>query len=384
MTLSPPRTGPLAGVKVVELGGIGPGPFAAMMLADLGADVVRIHRPGEVGTHPNPVLDRGRRSLAVDLKSTRGVALVRRLVDEADVLVEGFRPGVLERLGFDPAELRRSNPRLVVGRMTGFGQEGPLAARAGHDINYIALTGALHSIGRAGERPVPPLNLVGDFGGGGMLLALGVVSAVLSARGTGRGQDVDAAMVDGAALLMAMMYGFHAQGRWSEERGINMFDGSMPFYDTYECADGGFVAVGAIEPQFFAALVETLELGDQVDLRRQHDRSTWPELRKLLTEAFAAQPRDVWAERFAGVDGCVTPVLDILEAPQDAHMRSRSTFVTDETGVVHPAPAPRFGGTPTSAPTAPAVPGAHTDELLAELGLSGSEIAALRQEGTVA
>ncbi|MEP9385069.1 CaiB/BaiF CoA-transferase family protein [Nocardioides sp. KR10-350] len=375
-------SGPLAGVSVVELGGIGPGPFCAMVLADLGADVVRVHRPAEVGTDPNPVLDRGRRSLAVDLKSEAGRAVVRRLVDGADALIEGFRPGVLERLGLAPATLRATNPALVVGRMTGFGQDGPLAARAGHDINYIALSGVLGSIGRTGERPVPPLNLVGDFGGGGMLLALGVVSAVLHARATGVGQDVDAAMVDGSALLMAMTYGFAAQGRWTPDRGSNMFDGSMPFYDTYECADGRYVAVGAVEPQFYAALIETL--GVDVDPRDQRDPETFARTRKTFAEAFRTRTRDAWAEVFTGVDACVTPVLDIAEAPSDPHLAGRSTYVTDEAGVVHPAPAPRFAATPLAPPAVPPAPGAHTDEILAGIGLTSEEIARLHQEGAVA
>ncbi|MEX0428412.1 CaiB/BaiF CoA transferase family protein [Nocardioides sp. DS6] len=384
---TPARPGPLAGLRVVELGGIGPGPFCAMVLADLGADVVRVHRPSEVGTPPNPVLDRGRRTLAIDLKRASGVAVVRRLIDESDVLLEGFRPGVLERLGLAPEVLRASHPELVVGRMTGFGQEGPLAARAGHDINYIALSGVLGSIGRPGERPVPPLNLVGDFGGGGMLLALGVVSAVLHARTSGVGQDVDAAMVDGSALLMAMTYGFAAQGRWTADRGSNMFDGSMPFYDTYECADAKYVAVGAVEPQFYRVLVETLGVTDLVDVNdpaAQRDPATFPATRKAFAEAFATRTRDEWAAVFAEVDACVTPVLDIDEAPSDAHLVDRATYVHDENGVVHPAPAPRFGATPLAPPAAPAAPGAHTHEILAGLGLTTDEIAALHEEGTVA
>jgi len=376
--------GPLAGLKVIELGGIGPGPFCAMVLADLGAEVVRVHRPGEVGTEPNPVLDRGRRSLAVDLKSAAGRDVARRLADRAEVLIEGFRPGVLERLGLAPAELRRTNPALVVGRMTGFGQDGPLADRAGHDINYIALSGVLGSIGRTGERPVPPLNLVGDFGGGGMLLALGVVAAVLHARATGEGQDVDAAMVDGSALLMAMTYGFAAQGRWQADRGTNMFDGSMPFYDTYECADGRYVAVGAVEPTFYAALLDTLGVRGQVDPADQREPATFAATRTVLAETFRTRPRDEWAEIFAGVDACVTPVLDIDEAPRDAHLSARATYMRDAAGVLHPAPAPRFGRTPTAAPTAPSAPGSDTDQILAELGLATEEITQLHQEGTVA
>lgn len=378
------NAGPLAGIRVVELGGIGPGPFCAMLLADLGAEVVRIHRPGDVRVAPNPVLDRGRTSIAVNLKSSEGSAVVRRIIDSSDVLIEGFRPGVLERLGFVPDELRETNPKLVVGRMTGFGQSGPLAARAGHDINYIALSGALASIGRAGQAPVPPLNLVGDFGGGGMLLALGVVSAVLNARSTGTGQDVDAAMVDGSAVLMAMIHGYRAQGRWRAERGTNMFDGSVPYYDTYECSDGKYMSVGAIEPQFFAELVRGLELADVVALEDQNNREVWPGMRAEFVRAFASRTRDEWAKRFDDVDACVSPVLDIDEAPHNAHLADRRTFVTDDAGVVHPAPAPRFTKTGLAAPTSPPTPGSGTDAILGELGLPSSEIDRLRREGIVA
>lgn len=377
-------SGPLAGLKVLELGGIGPGPFCAMVLADLGADVIRVNRPADIGSDPIPVLDRGRRSIAVDLKAPRGLGIVRQLIDRSDVVIEGFRPGVLERLGLAPEELRRTNPSLVVGRMTGFGQEGPLAMRAGHDINYIALSGVLGSIGRKGEAPVPPLNLVGDFGGGGMLLAVGVLAAVLRARVSGEGQDVDAAMVDGSALLMAMTFGFAAQGRWSPELGTNMFDGSRPFYDTYECADGKYVAVGAIEPQFYAALVETLGLTDKIDLSTQHDADLFPAVRKTLADAFRTRTRDDWAAVFAEVDACVTPVLDIAEAPSDAHLSARSTFVADESGAIHPAPAPRFSGSTLSAPRPSAAPGEHTREILAELGIDEAELASLESDGAVA
>ncbi|GAB3387152.1 CaiB/BaiF CoA transferase family protein [Amycolatopsis echigonensis] len=377
-------TGPLAGLTVVELGGIGPGPFCAMLLADSGADVIRIHRPGDAGRAPNPVLDRGRRCIAVDLKSPNGIAVVRRLLDRADAMIEGFRPGVLERLGLAPDVLRSTNPRLVVGRMTGFGQTGPLAARAGHDINYIAQAGVLNSIGRPDDKPVPPLNLVGDFGGGGMLLAFGLLAALHSARETGAGQDVDAAMVDGAALLMAMTWGFAAEGRWSPtERGVNLFDGSVPYYDTYECADGKYVAVGAIEPAFFRALVEGLGLADRIDPARQTDAATFEQTRKLFSGAFATRTRDEWVAHFDGVDACLTPVLSMAEATRDAHLRDRGTFMTVD-GVVHPAPAPRFSATATASPAAPASAGAHTDAILAGLGFGPAEVAALREEGTVA
>lgn len=377
-------TGPLTGITVVELGGIGPGPFCAMLLADLGADVIRIHRPQQIGTTVNPVLDRSRRSLAIDLKTAEGQRVVHQLIDRSDVLIEGFRPGVIERLGFAPETLRARNRRLVVGRMTGFGQSGPLAERAGHDINYIALSGALAAIGRAGQAPVPPLNLVGDFGGGGMLLALGVVSAVLHAQRTGEGQDVDAAMVDGSALLMAMIHGYNALGKWKPERGSNLFDGSVPFYDTYECADGNYIAVGAIEPQFFADLISTLELSAEIPLNQQHDRDFWPRMRELLTAAFLTRKRDEWAEVFDSRDACVSPVLDLDEAPNSAHLADRRTFETDAAGVVHPAPAPRFSLTTPRAVSVPAEPGAHTEEILVELGLTNSNIQQLREEGIVA
>lgn len=376
---------PLHGVRVVELGGIGPAPFCAMVLADLGAEVIRVHRPTERGTYPNPVLDRGRRSLAVDLKQPAGAELVRDLIATSDVVIEGFRPGVAERLGFDPIRLRRANPRLVVGRMTGYGQDGPLAQRAGHDINYISLSGALGAMGRADERPAPPLNLVGDFGGGGMLLTVGVLAAVLQARATGVGQDVDASMVDGSALLLAMIHGFVAQGTWTAERGRNLLDSGAPFYDTYACADGRYVAVGAIEPQFFSALLEALDLTDRVDAARQRDPETWPHQRKLLTEAFARRTRDEWASAFAQVDACVTPVLGLDEAPDHPHLRARSTYRTVD-GAVHPSPAPRFsavGGERPPPPPAP-TPGQDTDAILDELGLTADVISTLKDEGTVA
>lgn len=383
--------GPLAGVRVVELGGIGPGPFAAMLLADLGADVVRIQRPGDTRGAESPVLDRGRRSLAVDLKSAEGVEIVRDLITRSDVVIEGFRPGVMERLGFDPATLRETNPALVVGRMTGYGQDGPLAQAAGHDINYISLSGALASIGRAGEPPAVPINLVGDFGGGGMLLVVGVLAAVVNARATGVGQDVDTSMVEGSSLLMAMTHGFRALGVWPGGRGENLLDSGAPFYDTYACADGGYVAVGPIEPQFYAELVDVLtEFAGSVDLSelpapgKHRDRATWPAQRRILAEAFATATRDEWAQRFEGRDACVTPVLDLDEAQQHPHNVARDAFVTDSAGVRHPAPAPRFSATPTRFPTPPPASGADTDDLLAELGRDEATITRLRTEGVVA
>ncbi|WP_432843930.1 CaiB/BaiF CoA transferase family protein [Dactylosporangium sp. CA-092794] len=363
---------------------MGPVPFCGMVLSDLGADVLRIHRTAEVGKPVNPVLARGRRSFAVDLKSARGVSLVRQIVDRAEVVIEGFRPGVAERLGFAPDVLRATNPRLVVGRMTGYGQTGPAAQRAGHDINYLAASGVLGALGTPGAPPLPPLNLLGDFGGGGMLLAVGVLAGVLRARASGVGQDVDAAMVDGSALLMAMVYGQLVRGDWPRERGTGPFSGVRPYYTTYECADGGYVAVGASEPKFFRALVHGLGLTAAIDLDRQSDPSTWDEQRRRFAAAFAAQPRDEWARRFAASDACVTPVLAPEEAPSDAHLAARSTFLVDPAGNAQPAPAPRFSETPPARPESAPLPGAHTTAVLTELGLDAEDIAALHRDGVVA
>ncbi len=347
--------GALAGIRIVEVAGIGPGPFAAMMLADHGAEVVRVlpprGRPGIGATDaPEEVLARSRTSLVLDLKTEEGRALLLDLVAGADGLIEGFRPGVMERLGLGPEVCQARNPRLVYGRMTGWGQAGPLAPRAGHDLNYIALTGVLSAIGPA-ETPVVPLNLIGDFGGGGMLLAFGMLAGLLSARTTGAGQVVDAAMVDGAALLSAMIHGFRAAGAWPGGRAGNMLDGGAFYYGLYRCADGGFVAVGAIEPPFLAALLAGLGL-DPADFIDRENRDCWPALRARLAAVFATRPRDHWAARFAGSDACVTAVLDWDEAPADPHLAARGTFcrVAD---VVQPAPAPRFSATPAPEMTAP-------------------------------
>lgn len=338
--------GPLAGLRVIELAGIGPGPHAAMILADLGADVVRIPRPsGGLTFGPrdasNPVL-RGRRNVAADLKDPAARETVLRLVERADVLLEGFRPGVTERLGVGPQECHARNPRLVYARVTGWGQHGPLAGAVGHDINYIGLTGLLHAIGRPGERPVPPLNLVGDYGGGSMLLVIGVLAAAWQARATGVGPVVDAAMVDGAATLGQLLWGLLHIGQWRDERGANLLDGAAPFYDTYACADGRYVAVGALEPKFYAALLAGLGLADE-PLPDQHDRAGWPTLRARFAEVFATRSRDEWAEAFAGTDACVTPVLSFAEAPHHPHLATRGTVVRHD-GVFQAAPAPRFGG----------------------------------------
>jgi alpha-methylacyl-CoA racemase len=348
------RSGPLAGLRVVELAGIGPGPHAAMVLADLGADVVRVDRPGAgAGAAADPTL-RGRRRLAADLKDPGDKAAVLDLVERADVLIEGYRPGVTERLGIGPADCHARNPKLVYARMTGWGQDGPLAQRAGHDINYISLTGLLHAIGRPGERPVPPLNLVGDFGGGSMLLLVGVLSALWEAQRSGQGQVVDAAMVDGASLLGQMFWGFLAQKMWVDQPGVNMLDGGAPFYDTYTCADGRHVAVGAIEPQFYAALLTGLGLTG-ADLPGQHDRDRWPELKARFAEVFATRSRDDWAGVFAGTDACVTPVLAFGEVAAHPHLAARATLV-DPAGVPQAAPAPRFSRTGTTVPEPAAAP----------------------------
>jgi alpha-methylacyl-CoA racemase len=347
-----PGNGPLAGLKVVELAGIGPGPHAAMVLADLGAEVVRVDRPSgalQLGSPdaPDPTL-RGRRRVAADLKDPAGREAVLCLAEHADVLLEGYRPGVTERLGVGPDDCLARNPRLVYGRMTGWGQDGPLAARAGHDINYISLTGALHAIGRDGQRPVPPLNLVGDFGGGSMLLVVGVLAALWETQRSGRGQVVDAAMVDGASLLMQMVWGLLGQGAWTDTPDSNVLDGHAPFYDTYTCADGRHVAVGALEPQFYAALLTGLRLAD-AELPAQYDRSGWPTLRARFTAAFAARTRDEWAAEFADTDACVTPVLALGEVAEHPHLAARGT-VADAAGAPQAAPAPRFSRTAAELP----------------------------------
>jgi alpha-methylacyl-CoA racemase len=339
-------------LKVVELAGLGPGPHAAMILADLGAEVVRVDRPGglRLGDEslPDPTL-RGRRRVAADLKDPVGRETVLRLVERADVLLEGYRPGVTERLGVGPEDCHARNPRLIYARMTGWGQDGPMAQRAGHDINYISLTGALHAIGRAGERPVPPLNLVGDFGGGSMLLVIGVLGGLWEAQRSGQGQVVDAAMIDGVSVLSQMFWGFLAHKIWVDEPESNLLDGAAPFYDTYTCADGKHVAVGALEPQFYAALLTGLGLADADDLPAQSDRERWPELRERFLAAFATRTRDEWAAVFADVDACVTPVLAFGEVAAHPHVAARGTIV-ERDGLAQAAPAPRFSRTPAETP----------------------------------
>lgn len=379
-------SGPLTGVRVVELAGLGPAPFAGMMLADAGADVIRIDRSERAAYPPvetphADLLNRGRRSVAVDLKHPEGVSLVLRLVERADGLMEGFRPGVAERLGVGPETCLRRNPSLVYGRMTGWGQSGPMAQAAGHDIDYIALAGALGQIGRAGEKPVPPLNLVGDFGGGGMLLAFGMLAGILSARQSGEGQVVDAAMVDGAASLMTMTYMFRASGLWKDERGTNVLDTGAHFYEVYETSDGGYIGVGAIEPQFYAELIRLLGLADE-DLPKQMDRGAWPMMKERFAAAFAARTREEWESVFEGTDACAAPVLSAAEAPLHPHNLHRGTF-TEVAGVVQPAPAPRFSRTPGSIRRPPPNPGQHGDEALGDWGLGPQEIRKLRDSGAI-
>ncbi|MFC0530011.1 CaiB/BaiF CoA transferase family protein [Phytohabitans kaempferiae] len=378
--------GPLAGVRVVEVRAIGPGPFGATILSDLGAEVVLVDRPETVRAGHSPaddvnVLARGRRSVGVDLKSPDGVATLLRLVERADVLVEGFRPGVMERLGAGPDECLARNPRLVYARVTGWGQDGPWAAAAGHDINYIALSGTLWPIGRGGEAPVPPLNYVGDFGGGGMLVAVGVIAALFERERSGRGQVVDAAMVDGAGMINAFLYGMREIGWWSEQRGQNVIDTGAPFYEVYETADGRWVSVGAIEPKFYRNLLD--RLGLDLDPEAQNDRGAWPATKKRFAEVFRTRTRDEWAALFEGVDACFAPVLSPWEAPEHPHHRARGAF-TDAFGLVQPSPAPRFGRTPARIAGPPPRAGQHTDEILGKWGLDADEIARLRSAGAIA
>ncbi|WP_151772098.1 CaiB/BaiF CoA transferase family protein [Streptomyces abyssomicinicus] len=373
--------GPLAGIRVLELGGIGPGPFTGMMLADMGAEVIRVERAaGQPERHP--ALHRGRRSIAVNLKNPEGVEAVRRIADGCDALIEGFRPGVAERLGLGPQELLARNPRLVYGRMTGWGQEGPWAQAPGHDINYLSLTGGLHAIGPKDGDPVPPLNLVSDFGGGGMLLAYGIACALISARTTGEGQVVDAAMTDGTSLLLAMTFGLLGHGSWTEERASNMLDGGAPFYRTYRCADGGHVAVGCVEPQFYAEMLDVLGLTGEAAFAGQLDRALWPAQHARLEQIFATRTRDDWAKLFESTQACVTPVLTLSEAARHRHNVARHTF-TVEDGQIQPMPAPRFSGTPTSLPKRPTVTGDGTRDVLADAGLTDAEIDVLGASGAV-
>ncbi|MBL77629.1 MAG: carnitine dehydratase [Acidimicrobiaceae bacterium] len=379
--------GALEGVRVIELAGIGPGPFCGMMLADMGAEVVQVDRAGAVRggdpeRPPGNVNARGRRSMGIDLKSPEGVETVLRLVEGADMLFEGFRPGVAERLGVGPDDCLARNPALVYGRMTGWGQEGPYASMAGHDINYIALAGVLAHLGRHDSGPVPPMNLVGDFGGGGMYLAFGMVCALLEARTSGQGQVVDAAMVDGAASLMSFIHGMLASGFHTPERGVNMLDTGAHFYDVYECADGGWISIGSIEPQFYAELVEKLGL-DPERFGNQLDRSLWPELTEEVAAVVRTKTRDEWDAILEGSDVCYAPVLTAAEAAGHHHNVARGTFI-EVGGITQPGPAPRLSRTPGEVRRPPAHAGQHTDELLAEAGFTDDEVAALRDSGAVA
>ena len=374
--------GPLSGSRVVELAGLGPGPFAAMLLADLGAEVIRVERAGARARKPELyTMHRGRRSIAVDLKDPEGLEIVMALVARADALIEGFRPGVMERLGLGPDVCLARNPKLVFGRMTGWGQEGPLAQTAGHDIDYIALSGALACCARPGERPLAPVNFLGDMGGGGLLLALGIVSAMWEAASSGRGQVVDAAMVDGSAVLATMLHGLIAQGRWRDQAGVNFADGGSHYYDTYTCADGLHLAVGPLEPKFYAQLVAGLGL-DETELPAQSDQSAWPALKQRFAEVFATRSREDWLAVFEGTDACVAPVLSLLEAPEHPHNRARRVFV-EHAGIVQPAPAPRFDRTPAALDRPPPRPGEHSREILGELGFEASEVERLVVDGKV-
>ena len=379
--------GPLKGIKVVEFAALGPAPMGAMLLADLGAEVLRIERKISVTGRPTAdlfdpkidILNRSRRVVALNMKQPEAIETALRLIEQADVLIEGFRPGVMERLGVGPDVCLARNPKLVYGRMTGWGQSGALAHAAGHDINYLSLSGALHAIGEKGGKPVAPLNLVADCGGGAMLLAMGVLAGVISARNTGRGQVVDAAMTDGAAVLMSMMYTLKAMGQWTQQRGDNLLDGGAHFYDTYQCSDGKWLSVGAIEPQFYALLLEKAGIDDPA-FKAQWDRSQWPALKEKLAAVLATRTRDAWCAVFEGSDACVAPVLDMDEAPLHAHNLSRNTFI-EVNGIIQPAPAPRFSGTPAGQPTPPQPDG--DAQVLSDWGFSADELACLRMQSAL-
>ena len=375
--------GPLKGLKIIEMAGIGPGPFCGMVLADLGAEIIRVDRASAIGTgSKQEPSNRGKKSIAVDLKAKEGVEVVLKLVETADAIFEGFRPGVMERLGIGPEVCMARNNRIVFGRMTGWGQEGPLANAAGHDINYISLSGALAAIGRPGSPPVPPLNLIGDFGGGGMLLALGLVAALLESKESKKGQVVDAAMTDGSALLMTMIYSMQSSGMWKTTMGSNLLDGGSHFYDTYECEDGKFISIGSIEPQFYALLCQIAELDEKV-FSKQMSRDLWPEQKEEIKKIFLKKTRDEWCELMEGTDVCFAPVLDMTEAPQHPHNKERKTFI-DLEGVTQPAPAPRFSRTEPEVVSSPSIVGEHTNEVLSSIGLSEEDISTLKTSGAVA
>ncbi|NRA31048.1 MAG: CoA transferase [Parvularculaceae bacterium] len=359
------RDRPLKGLKILEFAGIGPGPFAGMLLSDLGADVVRIDRPGVVPQGVGKVTGRGRRSVAFDLKSADDIAKVKQLIGKADGLFEGFRPGVMERLGLGPSTALEINPKLVYGRITGWGQTGPLAQTAGHDINYIAVAGALASMGRAGEPPAPPLNLIGDYAGGALFLVVGVLSALLDAQKTGKGQVVDAAMTDGTALLMSMFHDFKSLGLWHNKQGANLLDGAAPFYDTYTCADGQYLAVGAIEPHFYVQLLAGLGLSDNPLFASQMDMSKWPDMKAQMAEVIANKTQSEWVAVFDKTDACVAPVLSLTSAADHPHNAERATFVTAD-GLLQPGAAPRFEGVDHQPERTAPTPGQHTEEVLQE------------------
>jgi alpha-methylacyl-CoA racemase len=378
--------GPLNGIKVIEIAGIGPGPFCAMVLADLGAEVIRVDRADGVSDEfptnpPRDILNRGRKSIGVNLKSAEGVETILKLAESADALIEGFRPGVAERLGIGPDDCLARNPKLVYGRMTGWGQTGPYAPMAGHDINYISLSGVLSTLGRAGEAPVPPINLIGDFGGGGMLLALGVCAALVETAGSGEGQVIDAAMTDGSALLAAMIHGFIASGIWNAERGTNLLDTGAPFYDVFECADGEYISIGSIEPQFYAELMRITGLSE-ADLAPQNDRDGWNDNKAKIAATIKAKTRDEWAELMEGSDVCFAPVLSPQEAYLHPHNVERQTFV-EVAGIMQPAPAPRFSRTPGEISAPPPHAGQHTSEILSAWGFDDDEVAGLQESGAV-
>ncbi len=373
--------GPLTGIRIIEFAGIGPGPFCAMMLADHGAEVIRIDRPGGQ-LNPRDPLSRNRKSIMLDMKKDGAVELARDLCRGADGIIEGYRPGVMERLGLAPDVLRADNPKLVYGRMTGWGQFGPYAQAAGHDINYISLSGVLHGIGRAGEKPVPPVNYVGDFGGGGMMLAFGMASALLHAAKTGEGQVIDCAMTDGSALLAGMTFGFHASGMVQDEAGTNMLDGAAHFYDTYSCKDGKFISIGSIEPQFYALLRQLTGLETDAEFDSQHDKTQWPALKAKLAQLFATKTRDQWCDIMEMTDVCFAPVLSLTEAPLHPHNVARETFIKVG-GVTQPAPAPRYSATVNAAPQAAPVAGSDRDAILSAAGYDANKIAALTDAGVV-
>ena len=377
--------GPLNGVRVIEMAGLAPVPYAGMILADFGAEVIRVDRSPTAGSRFDPTRDflaRGKKSIGLNMKHRVGVDVLLRLAETADVLVEPFRPGVMEKLGVGPDVVLTRNPRLIYARLTGWGQDGPYAAMAGHDIDYIALSGVLHMLGRKGERPLPPVNLLGDFAGGGMACALGIVLALFERTRSGRGQVIDAAMVDGAAGLATFLFGFQAAGLWSEERGTNLLDTGAPFYDTYETKDGKWMAVGAIEPQFYAALLQGLGL-DADDMPHQMDRGAWNATRERFAGVFASKTRDEWCAVFDGTDACVAPILTPTEAPAHAHNRARATFVEGARGAPTPQAAPRLSRTPGTASGEAPVPGTHSRTIFSELGMSTDEIDRLTVEGAI-